>query len=207
MCSSGRDAREPNVSPDWVETSAPPAPLEVSAPPDPAVPASEEALSGLPTPPSGVETHGERVPWGRLFLVVLAALSLLGQGERYQVDERFSSPSATLRTYWSALQKGDAEDVWECFVEGRNDLPMPGQLWFLPPVSQIRITAFRSLPVTRGRVLVSYEVRYVPVGFTDERSFRTGDELVRMRGAWRIVRPVGAGSLPEIRLPRRPVDI
>src|SRR5262249_55869219 len=207
MCSPGRDAREPNVSSDWVETSAPPAPVAVSAPPEPTILTPQGAVSGLSTPPSGVETHGERVPWGKLFLIVLAALSLLGQGERYKVDRRFASPSATLRTYWSALEKGDAEDVWECFVEGRNDLPMPGQLWFLPPVSQLRLTAFRSLPVTRGRVLVSYEVRYVPVGFPDERSFRTGDELVRMRGAWRIVRPVGAGSLPEIRLPRRPVDI
>ena len=67
------------------------------------------------------------------------------------------------------------------------------------------MVANRVSPTTQG--LVASNGSIPGVGFADERSFRTGDELVRMRGAWRIVRPVGAGSLPEIRLPRRPVDI
>lgn len=144
----------------------------------------------------------------RLVLAVCAgALSLLGQGEVCRVDSRFVSPSATLATFWEALRVGDADAVWECFVEGRHDLPVPGQLWFLPPTDRITLAEFRSLPVTGGRMLVSYEVRYVPRGLDQERSFRTGDELVRLRGQWRIARPLGQASMPEWEPTPRPVDI
>jgi hypothetical protein len=142
-----------------------------------------------------------------LVLLGLGALSLLGQGEECRVDSRFVSPSATLATFWEALRVGDADGVWECFVEGRHDLPVPGQLWFLPPTDRITLAEFRSLPVTGGRMLVSYEVRYVPRGLDQERSFRTGDELVRLRGQWRIARPLGQASMPEWEPTPRPVDI
>jgi len=139
----------------------------------------------------------------------MASLSLLGQGELCRVDARFVSPSATLTTYWEAMRSGDAEGVWECFVEGRHDLPLPGMLWFLPPIESIELAEFRSLPITAGRVVVTYEVRYVPTGVAEERSFRTGDELVRMRGQWRIARPYGQASvpLPEGEPDPRAVDI
>jgi hypothetical protein len=144
----------------------------------------------------------------RLWLVLaLGAFSLLGQGERCRVDPRFISPSATLATFWEALRVGDADAVWECFVEGRHDLPVPGQLWFLPPTDRITLAEFRSLPVTAGRVMVTYEVHYVPRGLGEEHSFRTGDELVRMRGQWRITRPLGQASMPDWEPTPRPVDI
>jgi hypothetical protein len=139
--------------------------------------------------------------------LAVGAFSLLGQGEECRVDKRFISPSSTLATFWEALRVGDADEVWECFVEGRHDLPMPGQLWFLPPTDRITLAEFKSLPVTGGRVLVSYEVRYVPRGTDEERSFRTGDELVRLRGQWRIARPLGQASMPEWEPTPRPVDI
>lgn len=145
--------------------------------------------------------------WRGVFVVALASLSLLGQGERSRVDPRFVSPSATLRTYWDALRAGDAAGAWECLVEGRHDLPMPGMLWFLPPTDELTLDAFRSLPVTRGRILVSYEVRYRRAGSGEVRSFRTADELVRLQGEWRIARPVGEASMPEWRPDPRPVDI
>lgn len=56
-------------------------------------------------------------------------------------------------------------------------------------------------------MLVSYEVRYVPQGLDQERSFRTGDELVRLRGQWRIARPLGQASMPEWEPTPRPFDI
>jgi hypothetical protein len=142
----------------------------------------------------------------RVLTVALVTLSLLGQGESSRVDPRFISPSATLRTYWGALRDGDANGAWECLVEGRHDLPRPGMLWFLPPTDELTLDAFRSLPTTGGRILVSYEIRYRPAGMRDVHSFRSADELVRMRGAWRIARPIGEASMPEWRPAPRPVD-
>lgn len=140
-------------------------------------------------------------------LVAIVTLSLLGQGERCRVDPRFASPSATLTTFWAALKAEQAEDAWECMVEGRNDLPLPGMLWFLPPTQALWLGDFRSLPVTSRRVLVSYDVHYRPVGMSAEQHFRTGNELVRLHGEWRILRPLGAASMPAWWRPiPRPVD-
>jgi hypothetical protein len=141
-----------------------------------------------------------------LLVVAVACMTLLGQGERSRVDPRFISPSATLKTYWTAMRAGDAAEAWECLVEGRHDLPLPGMLWFLPPTDDLTLDAFHSLPVTHGRILVSYEVRYRPSGSSEERHFRTADELVRMRGEWRIARPIGEASMPAIEPSSRPVD-
>ena len=155
------------------------------------------------------EPDGGRVPLLRrgMLVVVLAALSLLGQGERSRVDPRFISPSATLRTYWEAMRTGDANGAWECMVEGRHQLPRPGMLWFLPATDELTLAEFRSLPVTGGRIIVSYEVRYRPKGSGELHSFRSADELVRMRGEWRIARPIGDVSMPAWRDTPRSVDI
>jgi hypothetical protein len=184
-------------------------------------PAAAKVSSGVSSP-SGVQSSIETVSavagavsargitrgWVRhLVLVALACGTLLGQGERSRVDPRFVSPSATLTTYWEALRAGDAGRAWECFVEGRHNLPLPGMLWFLPPTTRVTLGEFRSLPVTGGRVMVRYEVRYIPVGTLEEHRFRTGDELVRLRGEWRIARPLGQASMPEWREVPRPVDI
>lgn len=139
--------------------------------------------------------------------VAVTCLSLLGQGERFRLDERFRSPSATLVSYWTALQAGDTDGAYECFIEGRNDLPMPGALWFLPPTDDLWLEGFRSLPVTAGRVLVSYEVHYRARGDREERQFRTGNELVRVRGEWRIAGPLGEASMPQWHSTPAPVDI
>ena len=172
--------------------------------------------SGTPPPPSGVGASSESsnakpTPRGRaglrhLLMLLLASFTLLGQGERCQVDPRFASPSATLLTFWSAMREGNAEEVWECFVEGRDDLPMPGMLWFIPPTERISLAEFRALPVTSGRVLVRYEVHFVPQGFDEEHVFVTGDELVRVRGQWRIARPIGQVSAPVWETAPRLVD-
>jgi hypothetical protein len=132
---------------------------------------------------------------------------LLGQGERCLVDARFSSPSATLATYWSALRDGDAGTAGECVLEGTEGQPFPGMLWFMPPTREVRLQAFRSLPVTAGRLYVSYEVRFRPLGAIEEQSFQTGHELVRLHGGWRIARGLGTASLPQWRSIPRAVDI
>lgn len=193
-----------------------------AAPPPPAGAGGDEAgtaLAGTESPRSGVPSAGPsvvvgpRVQRGSSAAGVLGALGLmlgcfglLGQGERCLVDARFRSPDATLRTFWQAMRRGDADIVWACFAEGRDDLPVPGQLWFLPPTDRLEIADLRTVPVTTGRVIVMYEVRYVPRGLSELRSFRTGDELVRSGGEWRITRPIGEASMPDPEPIPRPVD-
>jgi hypothetical protein len=123
------------------------------------------------------------------------------------VDPRFGSPSATLATYWSALRDGDAGTAAECVLEGAGEQPFAGMLWFMPPTREVRLCGFRSLPVTSGRLYVSYEVRFRPVGAAQEQRFEATHEMVRERGGWRIARGLGRADLPQGRLIPRSVDI
>ena len=175
--------------------------------------------AGTPGEPAGVGTlvHPREVApafppvrragWRAWLVLLLAAGSLLGQGERSRVDSRFRTPSMTLLTYWESLRQGDAAGAFECFVEGRHDLPLPGQLWFLPPTDDLWLEGWRLSSATGGLVQLTYEVHYIPSGLGEERQFRTGNELVRMRGEWRIVRPLGEVSMPEWKPITGPVDI
>ena len=193
-------------------------PSRLAAPACPAADGEPED-SGTTAPPSGVPLidrslggGGTSVPHRRirarhLTLVGIAAFALLGQGERCLVDARFSSPSATLATYWSALRDGDAATAGECVLEGTEGQPFPGMLWFMPPTREVRLEGFRSLPITAGRLYVSYEVRFRPLGAIEEQSFQTGHELVRLHGDWRIARGLGTASLPQWRSIPRTVDI
>ncbi len=152
--------------------------------------------------------RGRRVRPASWLLVAWAAASLLGQGERSQPDPRFLSPSATLVTYWEALRDNDAETVSECMLEpGAAGQPFPGMLWFMPPTREVRLDAFHSLPVTGGHLLVSYEVRFRPVGTDQWQRFETGNELVRRHGEWRIAHGIGSAGLPEWHPIPRAVDI
>lgn len=157
---------------------------------------------------SGGEGTALRLGRGMLAsaLVALAAFAMLGQGERCDVDPRFASPSATLATYWSALRDGDAVAVAECMLEETEDQPFPGMLWFMPPTPEVRLEEFRSLPVSAGRLMVTYQVRFRPLGATEEQEFQTGNELVREHGMWRIARGLGPASLPAWRSIPRAVD-
>lgn len=139
--------------------------------------------------------------------VVLGALSLFGQGERFRVDPRLATPSATIASYWMALRSDDAGGAAECLVDARDQTPFPGMLWFLPPTSELRLDQFRLVQVASGRVMVSYRVCYRPVGTHLEQSFVTGSELVRAHGEWRIARPLGEASMPDWRPIPHTVDI
>jgi hypothetical protein len=137
-----------------------------------------------------------------VFALLLA--SVLGQGERFNVDRRFRTPDAALTTYWQALRTNDAAGAWECLENGPYDMPFPGMVWFLPPTEDLRLTGIQALPVQRGRVVVTYEVRYRPEGLREEFSFRTASELVLRRGEWRITQPIDTASIPGWRPSPRP---
>lgn len=162
---------------------------------------------GGPAPGAGPATPPHRIRAWQLAVVGIAACALLGQGEPCRVDPRFGSPSATLATYWSALRDGDAETAAECAVDGAAGQPFPGMLWFMPPTREVRLGEFRSLPVSAGRLLVTYEVRFRPLGAVEEQRFETGHELVRLRDGWHIAGGLEGTHLPEWQSIPRAVDI
>jgi hypothetical protein len=164
------------------------------------VPEQGAAASGVPA------REGTRLGWRGWLAVLTVSCSLLGQGERCQVERTFRAPSTTLQAYWEALRAGDAEAARACFVEGRPDVPMPGSVWFLPSTDDLWLTGYRALPVAPSRVMVSYEVHYRDRWSGDERMFRFGNELVRHRGEWRIAKSIGEASMPEWKPKERPVD-
>ena len=176
-------------------------------------------ISGTFSPTRGVWTVGAprdgavdgsagyaRPRWREWIAIALVASSLLALGERCRVNPHLVSPSATLHQYWEALRAGDEAAVAECLVEGERDLPFPGMLWFMPPTRALWIDDFRSLPVQSGRVLATYQVHFAPYGTGEVETFRTGSELVRTRGEWRIARPLGEASMPEWKPIHRSVD-
>ena len=156
--------------------------------------------------PAAMRRH-VAVGWRGMLLVALGAMSLLGQGERYRIDPRFVTPARAIASFWEALRHDDEVAAAECMVEGPHQLPYPGMLWFLPPTTELKISDFRSMPVEHGHVLVTYLVRYRPVGLGTEQGFVSGCELVRQRGEWRIVKPIGEASMPEWNPVPHSVDI
>jgi len=132
-------------------------------------------------------------------LLAWLTFAVLGQGERFHLDHRFRTFDATLTTYWEALRSNDAGGAWECLADGTTGMPYPGMLWFLPPSDDLSLGNLRPLPIERGRMVVSYEVRYRPRGSDRELSFRTSSELVQKHGEWRIAHPIDAASVPEWR--------
>jgi hypothetical protein len=150
---------------------------------------SHDAASHLPP----IQKAGA-LAWAMLLVL---CLSVLGQGERCEVDPRFASPGATLHTFWEALRAGDAETASQCIEDGGYTGPFPGMVWFMPPSHDLRLEAVHSLPVRRGRVMVNYEVHYFALGVSEELSFRTENHLVQLRGEWRIAPPFGNVSTQE----------
>jgi hypothetical protein len=163
-------------------------------------------MSGTPAVAEWTTTR-RPVAWQGWLACMCMVVLLLGAGEPRKADPRFRSPSTTLETYWQALRHDDHFTAEDCLLGPSADLPTPGMLWFLPPTTSLRIANLRSLPVENGRVMATYEVRFVPLGGGGEQVFRTAAELVRIRGEWRIGNPIGEVSLPEWKPIPRTVDI
>jgi len=147
------------------------------------------------------------ISWRGAWAIVACALALLGQGEVYRIDAQLRTPERTISSFWRALRRDDEVGAARCMVEGEHKLPFPGMLWFLPPTSDFRLSNFNLVPMEGGHALVTYVVRYTPVGVPSEQAFVTSFEMVRQRGEWRIVRPVGEASMPEWKPIPRAVDI
>ncbi len=152
--------------------------------------------------------HATRRPLVRGWLwIVLACVTLVGQGERFDVDARFRSPGATLETYWRAVRRNDLPTVAQCFVEPQASLPFPGMLWFLPPVERLQLQSVHLASGTADDVVVVYQVRFTPRGYADDQIFATSSELRRMGHEWRLVPGNGQTAVPDWKPYPRPVDI
>jgi hypothetical protein len=158
---------------------------------------------------SGVTLLPDRHPVsaGAVFGLLALCFGILGQGERFEVDSRFMTPSSTLNTYWESLERGDVEAVAECFDDPYEALPFPGMLWFLPPVDSIELRGMEVVEAERGRMVTAYEVRFQPTGYPEEQAFVTTTELVRVGQEWKIVAPTGEASMPTWKPYPRAVDI
>jgi hypothetical protein len=197
--------------------------LDRVPPPNPA-----SQLRGTTATPSGVWNGEGLAPrWGRFaaiarvrlslgasrrrswrgFALVLATVSLLGQGERYQLDPRFGSPTATLLTYWEAVQLEDLTAVPECFVEPTTAVPYPGMVWHIPPVRRLGLYRVRCEVAGEGRVRATYEVRFTASDALDEQHYVVESRLVRVRGAWRIEEAFADMATTDVMPVRRVVDI
>jgi hypothetical protein len=148
-----------------------------------------------------------RIRWRAVVFLLLASLSLLGEGERLRIDPRFRTPSATIYTYWGALRRNDVQTVQECFTEPDASQPFPGMLWFLPPVDDMDLHSMRLVSAEAGHLVAMYEVQFKPSGSDLLQSFVVLTELRRVGFEWRIVPPTGDEALPTWRPYRSAVDI
>lgn len=141
------------------------------------------------------------------FVLFAALLGLLGQGERCTIDPELRTPGSAVAAYWEALQINDPDRVAACSRITGESLPYPGMLWSFPNTRALWLEHLRYVPVDENEVVVSYEVHFKPMGSDTERSLSEMTDLVRVRGEWRVSRPLSEAGLINGRpLPTR-VDI
>ena len=129
-------------------------------------------------------------------VLVFACFTLLGQGERFQVDPRFRSPDSTLLTYWEALRSNDPVTVAECFADPEQAVPLPGMLWMLPVADALKLNSVRLEAQVDGSTQAIYEVCFRPAGSIEDLHFLTTNALVRIQGEWHLVLTGGELAIP-----------
>ena len=80
-------------------------------------------------------------------------------------------------------------------------------LWAFPNTHALAIQQLRYVPIDADHVIVSYDVVFRPVGGEQDQSLSVMTEVVRVRGEWRVARPLTeTGILNGLPPPTR-VDI
>lgn len=138
---------------------------------------------------------------------MLGALSLLGQGERCHINPQLRSPGSAIAFYWEALQLNDSERMAACSLESDASLPFPGMLWAFPNTRELSIEHLRYVPIDADHVVVSYDVVFRPIGGEQDRSLAAMTEVVRVRGEWRVARPLAENGILNGQPPPTRVDI
>ena len=172
--------------------------------------------TGIHPAPGGVEHFEAQTPglaarsaaaWKTWLLLALGAVSLVGQGERCQVDPQLRAPGSAIAFYWQALQSNDAERVAACSLVSDPRLPFPGMLWAFPNTHALAIEHLRYVPIDADYVVVSYDVVYRPVGGEQDQTLAVMTEVVRVRGEWRVARPLAEPGIMNGLPPPTRVDI
>ena len=145
--------------------------------------------------------------WKVGFLLALGAVSLIGQGERCHVDPQLRSPGSSIASYWQALQLNDAERVAACSLVSDPRYPFPGMLWSFPNTHSLAIKHLRYVPIDADHVIVSYDVVFRPVGGEQDQTLAVMTEVVRVRGEWRVARPLSETGILNGMPPPTRVDI
>lgn len=141
----------------------------------------------------------------RIFLACcVVAVALLVTGERPPSDPRFASPALTVRSFWRAVLEESPGAALECFV-GVEAGPDADRLVHLPELEALELRALQVKPQGTGRALVQYQVHYRTRGSRKPGAFAAADEVILVRGQWRILRPVDPPEdAPRPQLPPRP---
>ncbi|HKA24170.1 MAG TPA: hypothetical protein VKF80_04265 [Candidatus Eisenbacteria bacterium] len=139
-------------------------------------------------------------------IAAIGVLSLIAfqPGERPSHDPRFISPSAPVNSFWAAIREGQHGRALECFVGvGRQ---APGEhLVDLPPLQALDVQKITVTHTGTGKAVVRYQVHYQLRG-GEARAFASADEVMLVRGEWRILRPMTAERkdlpVPQVQRPK-----
>jgi hypothetical protein len=124
-----------------------------------------------------------------LLAAAVVALVLGLTGERPPTDPRFASPALTVRAFWRAVLEESPGEALECFV-GTGGGANASRLVLLPALTAMELRAVQVKSLGTGRALVQYQVHYRARGSRQGGAFAAADEVVRVRGEWRILRPL-----------------
>ena len=143
-----------------------------------------------------------------LLLGAVLGILLALTGERPPSDPRFSSPAFAVRAFWQAVLDESPAEALECFA-GAGGGPDATRLLRIPPLAAMELRALQVRSVGTGRAVVQYQVHYRTRGSRQAGAFAAADEVVRVRGQWRILRPLSpqpgqarpaAPPLPPVRV-------
>src|SRR5262245_31727296 len=137
----------------------------------------------------------------RLALAVgLLSLIVFLPGQRPSNDPRFVSPAAPVNSFWQAILDGEQGRALECFV-GVGRQAAHTRVLELPTVDELELKEIKVTPQGTDRAIVRYQVHYRMKG-GQASAFASADEVMLVRGEWRILHPMD-GERKDLPVPQR----
>src|SRR5262245_2428880 len=136
----------------------------------------------------------------RLALAVgLLSLIVFVPGERPSHDPRFVSPAAPVNAFWQAILDGEQGNALECFV-GVGRQAAQTHVLDLPSIDELELKEIQVTPKGTERAVVRYQIHYRMKG-GQTNAFSSADEVMLVRGEWRILRPMD-GERRDLPVPK-----